>query len=518
MKISFKIINPPGILKNKFEALEIKTIDDLVSKIQTLRMMPGYGKKCEEEVAKLLSFSIADKLEDENESEKQAQVSHPVRDSSEIFDGFCRSFTLEQDSFIVSVPKFLAGKFEQSEIWTPSDLKEKHHSLVGSKGFGTNSQYELDDFLIICTEINNANIEHGNFKRIDVIDAFNSAIDAFFAATDPRLKILYEKRVLTKTATYRDLGPLFGLSHERVRQIENEFIYEKCKNYLLGLPIEGTPGISRDFTNVIALIYKELMAQPCTSYDEFKSQINNYQDKEVGSQDWIVLRSLLNILGFTLSSTQIFDCTEDYILPPNVEKSGFEQCFITIVQQLQENVTPTDSVSIVISVKKVVGKNFDHSLIQKLLSSSKFINYLNNKAELKCRYLKSIGDKAESVLFHYNKPLHYKEIFREINHRLVIQGGKGVDNLNSNQLSKNSRLVPLGKTGKWTLAEWKVDSRVSAGTSKGNGCGHLSGNTRAGRNLGQTGLLCLVSPPALYHPVCPTFFSPVRGVGVVVVS
>ena len=28
----------------------------------------------------------------------------------------------------------------------------------------------------------------------------------------------------------------------------------------------------------------------------------------------------------------------------------------------------------------------------------------------------------------------------------------------------------------------------------------------------------LLSPPALYHPVCPTFFSPVRGVGVVVVS
>jgi hypothetical protein len=28
----------------------------------------------------------------------------------------------------------------------------------------------------------------------------------------------------------------------------------------------------------------------------------------------------------------------------------------------------------------------------------------------------------------------------------------------------------------------------------------------------------IVSPPALYHPVCPTFFSPVRGVGVVVVS
>src|ERR1035437_3913482 len=33
---------------------------------------------------------------------------------------------------------------------------------------------------------------------------------------------------------------------------------------------------------------------------------------------------------------------------------------------------------------------------------------------------------------------------------------------------------------------------LSAGTSKGNGCGHLSGNTRAGRNLGHLALLCLV--------------------------
>jgi hypothetical protein len=33
-----------------------------------------------------------------------------------------------------------------------------------------------------------------------------------------------------------------------------------------------------------------------------------------------------------------------------------------------------------------------------------------------------------------------------------------------------------------------------------------------------SGMDACVSPPALYHPVCPTFFSPVRGVGVVVVS
>src|ERR1035437_9088097 len=33
---------------------------------------------------------------------------------------------------------------------------------------------------------------------------------------------------------------------------------------------------------------------------------------------------------------------------------------------------------------------------------------------------------------------------------------------------------------------------LSAGTSRGNGCGHLSGNTRTGRNLGQTVLLWLV--------------------------
>jgi len=36
---------------------------------------------------------------------------------------------------------------------------------------------------------------------------------------------------------------------------------------------------------------------------------------------------------------------------------------------------------------------------------------------------------------------------------------------------------------------------LSAGTSKGNGCGHLSGNTRAWRNLGHLSLLCLVVRP-----------------------
>jgi hypothetical protein len=36
------------------------------------------------------------------------------------------------------------------------------------------------------------------------------------------------------------------------------------------------------------------------------------------------------------------------------------------------------------------------------------------------------------------------------------------------------------------------EQRVSAGTSKGNGCGHLSGNTRADGNLGHLALLCLV--------------------------
>ena len=75
--------------------------------------------------------------------------------------------------------------------------------------------------------------------------------------------------------------------------------------------------------------------------------------------------------------------------------------------------------------------------------------------------LSSISDKAYRILFETNKPMHIREILREINYRQIKAGAPANVPLRSLQqrLVSNNRFTPIGRSGEWILSNWKTVSK-----------------------------------------------------------
>jgi hypothetical protein len=78
--------------------------------------------------------------------------------------------------------------------------------------------------------------------------------------------------------------------------------------------------------------------------------------------------------------------------------------------------------------------------------------------QIRFESLKSFPLRAAVVLREKGKPLHYRELVRQVNRRLAEQDSSehyAQDN-GSALLHSNDVLVPLARTGKWALAEWGI--------------------------------------------------------------
>ena len=78
---------------------------------------------------------------------------------------------------------------------------------------------------------------------------------------------------------------------------------------------------------------------------------------------------------------------------------------------------------------------------------------------LQIQSLRGRADQAVRVLHENGKPLHHTDLLREINQRLPSR--KRVESKENlvNQLIPDTRLHPIGKSGKWALTEWGVEAR-----------------------------------------------------------
>lgn len=119
---------------------------------------------------------------------------------------------------------------------------------------------------------------------------------------------------------------------------------------------------------------------------------------------------------------------------------------------------------IVVSLKRKKIKNINKANIALILNNSECITSLENdkfKTNINC--LTSAADKAYSVLLEATKPLHFSEIAKRINKHEAIYSDDAINSRNlTNQMAPDKRFVPVGKSGRWGLTEWKTVPNISS--------------------------------------------------------
>lgn len=285
--------------------------------------------------------------------------------------------------------------------------------------------------------------------------------------SDGRLWFILQRRLgleNTQKLTLEELGLAFGLTRERVRQLEAialkelravlmEDDYKDKSFHVHPSIINAVRKLSRIVTERTgqAILENELLSQ-------IESDFNIRPEDIKPSIELILNLSGLSKLELPKDDLQPlwgkFESTEAKSL----------QSFIERLDKLltEECSLPLSEIDILVRTNKGARKRNRLTLDQ-----LKYLIKLCSSIELhkegfyrgKFENLVGRGNQVERILFEYGEPLHINEITREMNHRLALYDKKTVNARNlANQMSSDDRFVPIGRSGEWGLSGWSVDT------------------------------------------------------------
>lgn len=279
---------------------------------------------------------------------------------------------------------------------------------------------------------------------------------------------IFRRRLIVPESTretLESLGAVYGITRERVRQLEGYCIDALRKPLLMndyrGLEFRFQSGLvdafrdgKEHFDSVGLPAWKEsdwmaeladLWRVPIALIEKFDRLLSELMGYEVVRPDYTSLEPLV------LSSST-----------PIPETNRIVKSVDTIHDRLSNEVRGTDSFELVRALKKVgitSATPDDIPTLVSLCSSVEVAGDDSNIYRLKFTELKGRANQAARVLYEKGAPLHYAEILREINRRLPEKRRiEGKENL-VNQLSNDERLLPIGKSGNWSLTEWGAEAR-----------------------------------------------------------
>jgi hypothetical protein len=201
---------------------------------------------------------------------------------------------------------------------------------------------------------------------------------------------------------------------------------------------------------------------------EIVNELEARYNTSFSNKDIVYLRLLLEIFGFysvPKSVTGIYrEANSVWIIKDNVNLSSLKIVIEAVYKTIQESVAPTTLFDLKVKLNKKRKRRIENEYIFYAIKMLKEVEQVADSSfQIKFEYLPSLADKVYRVLFEANKPLHTREIWREINHRLAKSGLPADANVRSltAQLGLDSRFKPTGRSGIWSLAEWEHVQRAT---------------------------------------------------------
>lgn len=304
----------------------------------------------------------------------------------------------------------------------------------------------IEDFLLVIQDFDYISIKakERNIRNVDVLRKCFGLKST-----------IYERNKIAKR---------HRLNRERVRQIEEKFILQlqqlingefidywncKCKNESIVL---------------IQSFQKEIVNKPIISEFILSKIFKDYGIEEyfINNKNYFFL--LLKVWGYeNVGLSRYYNLRKNNLfVDASVEKELFLNIASKIISFLEKKVIPVSFDHIAIEVLDEYEQEDD--FIKLTCDVLQEIEKLENEYyQIKFEYLSSINDYAYRLLYEKQKELSYNELLLLINNRLVhIDKELEMVSLKSN-LNKDDYIVPIGKTGSWTLVELNknIDSQIN---------------------------------------------------------
>jgi DNA-directed RNA polymerase delta subunit len=263
----------------------------------------------------------------------------------------------------------------------------------------------------------------------------------------------------SKIYTLQEIGDFYGISRERVRQIEKQALGRLIKL------IEGSDksiAPSPIITNALrrfksslremnVLLLEEDIFQVYKSF--FGDSGENHKEDSIkllmaAYEFKFIERKELISRGFSNNCW----LSDNGLIAENIVTHQK-----TIIGILQQCVIPITFFDLVISIKKKHKNVLKADIMRDMLRTIEAVIEVNNdRVQVKMEYLRSLADRAYRVLWERNERMLSTEIVREINRQMILNSSTNRTNTNSlvSQLAGDRRFKSIGKRG-WSLSEWK---------------------------------------------------------------
>lgn len=356
--------------------------------------------------------------------------------------------------------------------------------LLGLQGLGSDSVVIMKNALATLAETIDANneinwIDYYNRQKIIVIPNNykddTSPAEHVKQLTDLVKEILIQDdddrdwRVIqrrfglngTKKLTLEQLGEGFGLTRERVRQIERKAILE-LRSVLIENQYSGRAyHVHPKILTTVKFLFDTLATQ--TKEYILETDLFELVQQALGTE--ISKSRPIFVLLFTINSMNRIEFNDpDLVAVWEQMVSDQREILERVVTRLdnlltRDVATPMEEFDILRSINKDLPK--DKKLTP--LQLRRFVELCSTIEQRddglfwgKFEYLKSRGNQVERLLVEADKPMSITDLTRVINSKLVIHGRRKLTERNlANQLPHDDRFMPIGRSGDWALKSWK---------------------------------------------------------------
>ncbi|PXX98809.1 hypothetical protein DF185_15645 [Marinifilum breve] len=169
---------------------------------------------------------------------------------------------------------------------------------------------------------------------------------------------------------------------------------------------------------------------------------------------------IFDIYNFTVRTPITHYLTDNTFIftDESVDIKNFMDIAYATYIEVEANVIPIEEDDLIISVKSKL-KNASNELIQLACNSLNEIESIDIRGikyyQIIFHKLSAANDMAYRILFAKGDKMTLSEILKEINHKLIKTPRKRISKVSLNsQMNGDKKLIPLGKSGVWTLEEW----------------------------------------------------------------
>jgi len=271
--------------------------------------------------------------------------------------------------------------------------------------------------------------------------------------------------------TLEDLGEYYDLTRERIRQLEGESI-KLIRNAITGKKRSLDWKIHSNIITESNKVYYDLKElNSLLTEIEIKNYFENRYKLQRNAYEKEIYY-LLSLFGFEKVAISNFSpsikISSCWKISEELDISLLNEVVEFIRDFLRDEIIPVSLFDLKIALNKGRTDRVHYKYLEHALKICNEIEYSStNHYTIKFEYLPTIVDKAYRVLNDVGKPMHYRDILREINYRLVNAGLKGNVTQQSlrGELGNDDRCLPIGKSGKWFIKEWDHIDNITIGES-----------------------------------------------------